>query len=553
MELVVAEVSQIQRYIFTSNRLRENVGASYLVSQAVEDWALEVVCKEAKQNNIRKSAGENAYELDDSKCIEDNINLDAEVLYTGGGNFVALFRESETATKFVRALSRKALTDAPGLQLVMARREFSWSNSLSSAVAVVFNKLEDNKRACGLSSPLLGLGVTAACSSTGLPAVKFQTIGDESFLAGAETLAKLEIMNEARKKLTKSVKLRLEEYDFPIDIDLLGRTRGEQSHIAVVHIDGNDMAQRKKKIGEKFGSNNRGYILAMRNFSRGVKEASINAFKKTVLKLRENIIDDEESGGKCIDYFLRDKEGKKMELITKLVLAQAGDNKYYLPLLPIVYGGDDLTFVCDGRIALSLACQYIGNLEEETVNSSYSTGRVSSCAGIVIVRPHFPFAQAYKLAEELCQSAKKYRRQINIDTSCLDWHFALSGFTGDLEVIRNREYLVGEGWLTLRPVTLGENTDTSYRAWQIIEKLVKEFQGEKWYQRRNKMKALRDALRGGRNEVEQFILKYRIGKLPVVEEGIDSFRDRGWHGEYCGYFDALELADFYIPLEEGKK
>jgi hypothetical protein len=36
--LVAVETAHIQSYIFASNRLRENVGASYLVTAATGEW-----------------------------------------------------------------------------------------------------------------------------------------------------------------------------------------------------------------------------------------------------------------------------------------------------------------------------------------------------------------------------------------------------------------------------------------------------------------------------------------------------------------------------------
>lgn len=112
MQLVITEVSQIQPYIFASNRMRENVGASYLVVQATEDWALNIVNEVAPRNNISPKDMKN---LEYNKRIEDpEAGLDAEVLYAGGGNFVVLFRNEDCAKDFVRKLSRKILTDAPG-------------------------------------------------------------------------------------------------------------------------------------------------------------------------------------------------------------------------------------------------------------------------------------------------------------------------------------------------------------------------------------------------------------------------------------------------------
>ncbi len=51
--------------------------------------------------------------------------LDAEVLYAGGGNFVVLFGDDdkgeEVCKQFTSNLSQRALQEAPGLQLVIAR------------------------------------------------------------------------------------------------------------------------------------------------------------------------------------------------------------------------------------------------------------------------------------------------------------------------------------------------------------------------------------------------------------------------------------------------
>ena len=41
--VTVLDTTGIQPYIFGSNRLRENVGASYLVSQATDEWVKEVL------------------------------------------------------------------------------------------------------------------------------------------------------------------------------------------------------------------------------------------------------------------------------------------------------------------------------------------------------------------------------------------------------------------------------------------------------------------------------------------------------------------------------
>lgn len=112
MHLVIVDTAQIQPYIFGSNRLRENIGASHLVAEATETWAFQAVRDVARHHNIRPDDT-----LDDSQCIATSVQdstarLDAEVLYAGGGNFVVLFSDLPGTREFTSRLSRRVLQDA---------------------------------------------------------------------------------------------------------------------------------------------------------------------------------------------------------------------------------------------------------------------------------------------------------------------------------------------------------------------------------------------------------------------------------------------------------
>src|SRR5947209_13984144 len=145
MWLVVVDTMQIQPYIFGSNRLRENVGASYLVDSATRDWAFEAV-KDAAPGKTNIGPGN---KLIDGEWIENG--LDAEVMYAGGGNFVVLFGGDDKAKKFAKEftsnLSRRALQKAPGLQLVIAQQEMNWhEHALRDKLDEVFRALAMQKR-----------------------------------------------------------------------------------------------------------------------------------------------------------------------------------------------------------------------------------------------------------------------------------------------------------------------------------------------------------------------------------------------------------------------
>jgi hypothetical protein len=542
MYLVIVDTSQIQPYIFGSNRLRENIGASHLVAEATETWALETIRAVAIPNNVNLNGT-----LDSKKHIEDSgINPAAEVFYAGGGNVVVLFHDEAGAKTFTRQLSQKTLTDAPNLQLVIAQQPFDWSQSLYEQVEATFKKLAEEKRSRSISAPLLGLGVTVMCRSTGLPAREIvQPIPTDltsAYPASAEIAAKLDAADASNERLRAMFAAILDNtYAFPRDFDELGRSEGEHSYIAVVHTDGNGLGERIRQIG-KNAKDNRDYIVRLRAFSQAVEAAAQAALKGALAQLVRQV----DVRGHIVH---KNAQGKELAHIE---LRQEG-GQWLLPFRPIVFGGDDVTFVCDGRLGLSLAIEYLRQFENETAKRADCNGKITACAGIAIVKTHYPFARAYTLANEMCKSAKAYRREHDLGDSCLDWHFALTGLAGDIEEIRRREYTVKDGKLFLRPSALNGNVKEPQHAWEVVQKGLFAFQGESWAGRRNKLKALRDALREGSEAVKQFLTKFNEGKpLPNVESSMTNWPIEGWQGQYCGYFDAIELADWFIPLQGGQ-
>lgn len=568
MYLLIVDTTQIQPFVFGTNRLRENIGASHLVASVTGEWSLETVRSIAPQNNTHDAR---LNKLDESLSIEDGA-LEAEVIYAGGGNFAVLFRDKDAAEKFERTLSLGVLERAPNLQTVIAKREFDWSaqppeRSLVQTFDEVLKQLQVAKRSSALSAPLLGLSVTVSCHATGLPATEMSpVIGTDdtsSYPASAEALAKIIASENANARLQDMCKEALSDsFDFPFELDKLGRSQGEQSQIAVVHSDGDGMGKRLQKLGEQdehrlpvnnsYAIPNRKYVKALRGFSNAVDQAGREALRNVVAKLISRI--DTRDG---VMRHPGDKAGKT--IVAPLNLELRGD-KYLLPMRPIVFGGDDVTFVCDGRIGLSLAIEYMNQFAAETAKRSNELGgTITSCAGIAIVKAHYPFNRAYMLAEDLAKSAKGYRRRHEPDlpgVACLDWHCAYGGLSGDVAEMRRREYTSqGNDLMVQRPVALKQRAGrvTDAHAWEVVVMALKEFQQDEWSDKRNKVKALRDALREGGDAVERFRKMYRLNELPQLDVAnqLKSFREKGWSGNVCGYFDAIELLDLYLPLDEG--
>ena len=242
MILVLVDTTGIQPYIFGSNRLGENIGASYLVANATTEWA--------KAAAMHVSGGS------------------AQILYAGGGNFAVRFADADQANDFERTLSREVLCTAPGLQLVIAHLEYDPINdSLVQKVNDALQELDRLKRERERSAPRLGLSVTRQCRSTGYPAVGWRKEPGserEPIAASADTLAKDDAAEQADARLKDYFDLkgtRAEGFLFPRDLDDLGRSFGDQSYIAVVHADGNG-------IGKKISRSERNTEQTRRNVWR---------------------------------------------------------------------------------------------------------------------------------------------------------------------------------------------------------------------------------------------------------------------------------------------
>lgn len=525
--LTLLDTSGIQDYIFSSNRLQENIGASELVYRATSLWVFETLEKLKIVHNIQNPS---SLEWDfTNEAIESDPSLQAEVIQAAGGNTVILFREKDASLKFVEKLTFDILRDAPGLTvLAWHDHEYEFGVNaprLPKALDDLRQEMQAHKLTRLGDSPLLGLGVTALCDSTGLPASttlggkwKGERLGlpgeDGGALVSREAAAKRGCRKAANQRLKHMLKDAAEDFTFPYDLEKIGRFKGEESYIAVIHADGNRMGARVSNIG-KTAKNDRDYIEKSRTFSKTIEAVSRFALETAVGLVVQAV--------KHGDIpFVEEKDEDSEEVIRK-----------YLPFRPLVFGGDDVTFVCNGLIGVSLAAAYVQTFEQEAAKAGVKDFYAS--AGVAIVRLHYPFARAYKLAEELTASAKTLNRDPKPDCSALDWHFAQSGLSGSLDAIRKREFRSKSGKpLNLRPLKL--------ETWEQLEAVMDKF-NEAWSH--NKALGLREPLRN--EAVEKYRQDFDLPLLPEIAG--ENAQKTGWQAGTCYYFDAVELLDHHVSLK----
>ena len=414
------------------------------------------------------------------------------------------------------------------MQMTLMRRPFDPdTHILADLYQKLRGELSMRKRERRLGAPLQGLGVTAACAYTGAPAVCVRN----QQLISAEVRAKLDAELPGKERLKELLpQVENKGFQFVHRFDDFG-TKGESSYLAVIHTDGNDMGNRIKVIGGKFTKpeENFDFIKALRDFSESVHNASRKALTETVdvLLAPDNLPEGSNLIGDCVA--IPERNGVR-----------------YLPFRPLVFGGDDVTFVCEGRLGLSLAAKYLATYSGETLSDGEPA---YARAGVAVVKSHYPFSRAYELADALCGSAKEYIKDCKVKgergVSALDWHFAVTGLLLPLSELREREYVTKGRHLLMRPVRL-DSAEQEWRTWTTFTKVIDGFRGEEgdWVGRRNKLKALMDVLREGPEEVKLFLAGKKLPDVQLWPE----MKSQGWQGEHCGYYDALEALDFCVPL-----
>ncbi len=437
--LVLLETSGNQNFIFSTNRLRENVGASQLTYQAGTQWVIDAVAK-YNQNlqNLQKPIdsqflrelllGEQGASY--NPPIQNNSNQEVEIVTAASGKAVLITKNEEIAKDIISNVTRRALEEAPGLNISGVYEPIrEQDNTLGDTIYRVHQTFEQTR--ARLPSPdnrFLRLPIVADCAESGLPASSM----DHSIPNQPPT--RISKVSEVKRKVTKKGINRLQKIirnqgssrKLIQNINQLEKRFDpeELPWLAVVHADGNGLGQIFQAFQDYIGKDksNRNYIEKYRNFSLKLDQCTEAAFTKAIEVFPE-----------------KEKDG-----IT--------------PVVPLIIGGDDLTVVCHGKYALEFSRKFLQEFEKETskqptirdisyiAHKQIGVNWLSACAGISIVKRHFPFSVAYELAESLIKSAKEVKHQLicsdnktPFPCSAIDFHILYD--TSGIELDQIRETL----------------------------------------------------------------------------------------------------------------
>ncbi|KKN48316.1 hypothetical protein LCGC14_0654080 [marine sediment metagenome] len=534
--LAVYDVTGIQNFIFSTNRLKENLGGSIAVKKASEDMLEEAITSKFKNTTLK--------EIDNEKI---NWNeYEAVIVYLGGGNAMVIFKDKNKAKEITMELSKKVLELSGGLlSFNVAYQKINLDN-FSQDYNKIFKKLVSKKNNFIKTNPLLGIGITKSELSSGLP-VQF---GKNNEFLSLPTKRKRENYNSSHFDYLLE---GIHDYIFPLKLENLGQKTGE-NYISIVHIDGDNIG---KTIHDFLNESIDDYdfsLYRMSKFSSCFNKMYIDAFKEVIKDLVKS---------------LENPEFKK-----NFDLKPTNSEVKYLPIRPIILKGDDITFITNGKLGVNLAALFLKKLSESKLEIPRKNIPHSASAGVAIVKTTFPFDKAYTIGEELCKSAKKKGEIIQIKDGLtnrgfwLDFHIIQSGFTSVLSETRKTQYNIQglvfpheletsdkqmsykQSSLLWRPWCItGDSNLSSKYLFSNLRSLIQGFVSaeDKWP--KSKVKKLQQFLTASKDKVEHFLLRMESRKiiLPPFQKITQIFHQKE---TMTPYYDALELLDFYLPQME---
>ncbi len=547
-QVAMYDVRGIQNYIFRTTKVKDAMGASQSVEDLLSDAMREAV---RVYNQKRIEAGQKG-EILPEKCLEwkkdgranpfDENWRYMQVLFIGGGNAYVLYESKSIYQEINRTMSVYILSRTYSLQLAAACVPMGVHYSED------YRKLNEEmarvKADQILSKPFGALPIMKTELDTGYPMDVPEKKGDAVLASGS-----METQLKQKKKRESG-----EDEDEKI-FDNLVQEKGIDSTLAVVHLDGNNMG------------------LRIRTYIEGVED-----YKTAVERMREISIQISESYRQTFDNM------KKMfdEKAYRLKQFQGREKRAFIR--KIVVAGDDITYVCNGWIALATVEYFVREIEMRSMiverpedggggSDKEAFYRFSVCAGIAYMGSHFPFYAAYETAEACCDMAKKRakaeenlaRLTVNGQEetqvgSFVDFQICKNIFSRNLKRIRQKEYITWKGEHLLKRPYFVETKDNRERfpnagckySFQEMKDAVRYFQQEVSEENagmkegipRRFAKEIRNEYPNGRHQTEALsvFLQSRGWKLP---DGTTELFD----GTTAKWYDALEMMDLYVDLD----
>ena len=490
MHLVMLETNGNQRFVFTSPRQRENIGASYLLTM-LAPWTL---------------------------AAAQDLGIDATPVSVSSGKIILTVPDEPSARRLIGAVTCQVLALAPGMDVSGVFKEItSLTEDELRDIHVVANRYnlarppaearfaqipylvraDDSSLPAAPASRILG-GMPPEERAYSLPSQVKRACSLKArnrLVAQARESTSFRHDDEFIERLAKSLKTLEDAFDPDPLTQGAGDAPGEDaattrpaidlSKIAVIHIDGNGVGAIMRDIKASMDSipaDDLDTVLSPpppRSASTGgaVPPGGPDAPPSEPERLRRFLL----AVNERLDYVVRESFFRAWREIAQWwALEQEGRPGRedvqeggplltgVIPVVPILLGGDDLTVLTEGRYALPFMASYLTAYEkltsQDTILRHLSPRArrdgvptpMTAAAGAAVVPRPFPFHLAYTLAERLVAEAKKVGKAERQECSTLTYHALFDSTVADAG-----ELLKGYEAFTARPYRLHEAPGTA--------------------------------------------------------------------------------------------
>lgn len=459
--LAMYDIRGKQEYIYKSNKMKEIIGASQIIRDCFADYLYPAakLCSEKGLFCYNE-------EVSDSNFSRDKFEVHlqegymGEVIYDGGGNFFVLYKELEGYKRVNQIFYRMLLEGTYSLRVLTSYIEGVDFDNYKEDQRKLYEVHRKREQKETMMHPVNALPIVQVDYRNFMPLAELQNIG------GNERKVSYESKQKYRKYECMPKEIEGERL-----LDEIVTQKGQESLLAVIYIDGNNMGAQVEKCLE---GTDQSY------------ESSINALRKFSAEIQKYYIDERI---RDVDAILEKKK--------------KGNRRF------VVYAGDEITFICNARYAYEIATEYLKKLAGD---ESAKTPR-TSCAGIAIFHSHTPFAEAYRIAEECCESGKQLMKKEGIANALLiDFHYCQGAIGTSLENIREQE----ENEDLSRPWFIGKDGLVlgKYVSDQVVEEMKLQLQ-------KAGRSNIKNLLSSAKKSEADFLMELERIKAHQSEKGLD--------------------------------
>jgi len=412
----------IQGFVINSTKLAEMVGASELLELLLDD-----------QGPFDSVLG---------RVNQSFPNAKVKASRRGGGAVYLITHEKAALIALRDAWQLVVAGAVPGLPFADAIAE---GKHPALAIEAGQKKIEQQRNTPEIDLPEAGPLVRRAPRS-GLPATKTVKDREQTVWVDRAAFNKLEgkygdkqfshgvLLDE--KYLQKNGKDLRDQYVLPRNLDASDPDqtsfpfKPNSHYIGIIHADGNGLGQMLINLKEEAKIAAKDYADVFLAVSKAIDKATTDAARAAVMA----------------------------DSITREGVPQSkGSDKLVLPVRPLILGGDDLTIIVRGDLALDFTARFLEAFEKTSKKefeklradegwSNYLGIKIlpeqmTACAGVALLRSNQPFALGYQLAESLCSAAKRASKQHseNPVPSSLVFHRVTSSLIEDYTNALDRE------------------------------------------------------------------------------------------------------------------